>query len=122
MLIQLNNAHGHLFIQHAFFKRDDNDVSPYSWNITGTYKGNSLSFPLSFPGNSYTPVYLTYRLMRLSACLSVANFVLPLVHCMCYIRMSSVLKVLDVLLSILCTQLAVGKHMIETLDECVLNF
>ncbi|KAF8669511.1 hypothetical protein HU200_051314 [Digitaria exilis] len=26
--------------EHAFFKRDDNDVGPYSWNITGTYKGN----------------------------------------------------------------------------------
>ncbi|KAG8099905.1 hypothetical protein GUJ93_ZPchr0013g35878 [Zizania palustris] len=24
--------------EHAFFKRDLNDISPYSWNITGTYK------------------------------------------------------------------------------------
>ncbi|CAN6199105.1 unnamed protein product [Urochloa humidicola] len=26
--------------EHAFFKRDDNDIGPYSWNITGTYKGS----------------------------------------------------------------------------------
>nr|CAB3458028.1 unnamed protein product [Digitaria exilis] len=26
--------------EHAFFKRDENDVGPYSWNITGTYKGS----------------------------------------------------------------------------------
>ncbi|TVU39017.1 hypothetical protein EJB05_12418 [Eragrostis curvula] len=26
--------------EHAFFKRDENDMSPYSWNITGTYKGS----------------------------------------------------------------------------------
>jgi len=32
-----------MFVQHAFFKRDDNDIGPYSWNITGTYKGNFSS-------------------------------------------------------------------------------
>ncbi|CAN6218908.1 unnamed protein product [Urochloa humidicola] len=26
--------------EHAFFKRDENDIGPYSWNITGTYKGS----------------------------------------------------------------------------------
>jgi len=29
-----------VFVQHAFFKRDENDIGPYSWNITGTYKGS----------------------------------------------------------------------------------
>ncbi|XP_020396461.1 transmembrane E3 ubiquitin-protein ligase FLY2 isoform X1 [Zea mays] len=26
--------------KHAFYKRDENDIGPYSWNITGTYKGS----------------------------------------------------------------------------------
>jgi hypothetical protein len=30
----------YVLLQHAFFKRDENEISPYSWNITGTYKGN----------------------------------------------------------------------------------
>jgi hypothetical protein len=29
-----------VFLQQAFFKRDENDISSYSWNITGTYKGS----------------------------------------------------------------------------------
>ncbi|KAF0908221.1 hypothetical protein E2562_023843 [Oryza meyeriana var. granulata] len=37
--------------EHAFFKRDENEISPYSWNITGTYKG-SWSFAGSTNGSS----------------------------------------------------------------------
>ncbi|KAL5198385.1 hypothetical protein ABZP36_001897 [Zizania latifolia] len=37
--------------EHAFFKRDENDISPYSWNITGTYKG-SWSFAGPTNGSS----------------------------------------------------------------------
>ncbi|KAL5196501.1 hypothetical protein ABZP36_000013 [Zizania latifolia] len=37
--------------EHAFFKRDLNDISPYSWNITGTYKG-SWSFSGATNGSS----------------------------------------------------------------------
>ncbi|XP_062190740.1 transmembrane E3 ubiquitin-protein ligase FLY2-like isoform X2 [Phragmites australis] len=37
--------------EHAFFKRDENDLSPYSWNITGTYKG-SWSFAGATNGSS----------------------------------------------------------------------
>ncbi|KAL6657997.1 hypothetical protein ACP70R_005777 [Stipagrostis hirtigluma subsp. patula] len=37
--------------EHAFFKRDENEISPYSWNITGTYKG-SWSFAGATNGSS----------------------------------------------------------------------
>ncbi|EEC82105.1 hypothetical protein OsI_26121 [Oryza sativa Indica Group] len=37
--------------EHAFFKRDENEISPYSWNITGTYKG-SWNFAGSTNGSS----------------------------------------------------------------------
>ncbi|GJN32383.1 hypothetical protein PR202_gb20890 [Eleusine coracana subsp. coracana] len=37
--------------EHAFFKRDENDMSPYSWNITGTYKG-TWSFAGASNGSS----------------------------------------------------------------------
>jgi len=37
--------------EQAFFKRDENDISSYSWNITGTYKG-SWSFVGASNGSS----------------------------------------------------------------------
>jgi hypothetical protein len=47
------------FVQHAFFKRDENDIGPYSWNITGTYKGNFCSI-LFFCDGYATLVFLCF--------------------------------------------------------------
>ncbi|EMS65730.1 Transmembrane E3 ubiquitin-protein ligase 1 [Triticum urartu] len=46
--------------EHAFYKRDDNDMSPYSWNITGTYKG-SWSFAGATNGSSRFLEFVTSK-------------------------------------------------------------
>lgn len=46
--------------EHTFFKRDDNEMSPYSWNITGTYKG-SWSFAGATNGSSRFLEFLTSK-------------------------------------------------------------
>uniref|UniRef100_M8BXP1 RING-type E3 ubiquitin transferase n=1 Tax=Aegilops tauschii TaxID=37682 RepID=M8BXP1_AEGTA len=46
--------------EHAFYKRDDNDMSPYSWNITGTYKG-SWSFAGATNGSSRFLEFMTSK-------------------------------------------------------------
>jgi len=67
----------HMFVQHAFFKRDDNDIGPYSWNITGTYKGNFCSVHSFVMVMQYLCLFDSLSLKILSL-LNVNNFVFPL--------------------------------------------